>query len=253
MSNAAIFYRGASELDPTVGVVGIIVGLKTPSANKKTGAMLQTYIMLDAVHPLDAVRNGKDAAVCGDCAFRSGNGCYVNVERAPSNLWKKRNSLPSIHASGIPVGSWVRVGTYGDPCALPYSAWLALLPWTGRRLTGYTHQWRRPTVQPFKRFCMASTEDTASTQQAQAMGWRTFRVRAPGAPLLDSEIECANTTSGVQCINCGLCNGTLISPDYPGSGAKNISIEVHGGAVSARRANNAVHWAELLRAGVLTP
>ena len=66
---------------------------------------------------------------------------------------------------------------------------------------------------------MASVESEKLAIQAQSRGFRTFRVRKPGAELLPGEIECPSS-AGVQCIDCRLCNGN--------KQARNISIEAHG-------------------------
>src|SRR6516164_11283708 len=79
-----IFYRGASRIDgaPIVGIS------TTDSGNRKTGSMIQTWIIRDDVHPVVASRTGADSAICGNCPHRgqhdaSGNRvagtrtCYV--------------------------------------------------------------------------------------------------------------------------------------------------------------------------------
>jgi len=108
---------------------------------------------------------------------------------------------------------------------------------------GFTHQWRDEALQDFREFCMASTEDTASTREAWEKGWRTFRLRPAGTPLLRGEIECVERTRGVVCADCTLCRGTSIA-------AKHISIQVHGNATA--RAAGVSRYLELARAGVLS-
>ena len=61
-----IIYRGPSLLDGSP-----IVAIATYSArNRKTGAMVQTYIIRDDMDPVTASRTGADAAICGACPLR---------------------------------------------------------------------------------------------------------------------------------------------------------------------------------------
>ena len=55
-------------------------------------------------------------------------------------------------------------------------------------------------------------------RQYQALGAKTFRVALPDDSLYDNEIECLADSKGIQCIDCGLCDGQ----------SKNIAIVVHG-------------------------
>ena len=61
-----IFYRGASQIDgaPIVGIATV------NSGNRKTGVMVQTWIIRDDVHPVVASRTGADASICGNCPHR---------------------------------------------------------------------------------------------------------------------------------------------------------------------------------------
>ena len=73
-----IAYEGPSLIDGAQIVV-IVTGLKGPSKNRKTGNMVQTFILARDVHPLEALRSGEDASICGQCEHRpalvrAGNG-----------------------------------------------------------------------------------------------------------------------------------------------------------------------------------
>jgi hypothetical protein len=48
----------------------IVTGLTERSKNKKTGGMIQTYIIRTDMSPLDAMRQDKDKAICGNCPLR---------------------------------------------------------------------------------------------------------------------------------------------------------------------------------------
>ena len=61
MNNAAIIYEGPSVIDGKP-----IVAIATYSGrNRKTGAMVQTYILRADLNPLDASKTGEDASICG--------------------------------------------------------------------------------------------------------------------------------------------------------------------------------------------
>ena len=61
-----IIYRGLSLLDDAP----IIVLAKDDSPNRKTGMMMQTYIIREDVEPSEANRTGKDFSICGTCEHR---------------------------------------------------------------------------------------------------------------------------------------------------------------------------------------
>jgi hypothetical protein len=77
----------------------IVTGVTRASDNVKTGNMLQIWILLDRVSPVDGVQSGLDAStICRGCPFASGNGCYVNVGQAPLGVWNanKRGAYPKL-------------------------------------------------------------------------------------------------------------------------------------------------------------
>jgi hypothetical protein len=112
--------------------------------------------------------------------------------------------LPELFA-----GMAFRIGTYGDPCAVPFQVWRACTL-RAAVINGYTHQWRDPRFAAFKLLCMASADSVVDMEMAHAMGWRTFRVRGAGEPVLKSEKPCpASKEMGhrTSCVNCKACGG----------------------------------------------
>lgn len=233
-SNGLILYQGPSTLDGAPIVV-IAVGLTNASANSKTGAMLQTYILRADMRPTDAIKIGADASICGDCVHRGdgtgkGRTCYVNVGQGPLVVWKTftRGGYP--HASSaseiIDAGRsrTVRLGSYGDPAAVPAHVWQALTS-HAKAHTGYTHQWR--TAGALRGLCMASADSVTEASEAQAQGWRTFRVALPSHVTRTSvEVVCPASVEGgrkLLCEQCKACSGAQ-------SGRKgSIVIQAHGG------------------------
>ena len=220
MANGTILYRGPSLFDGA-DVVCIAIGLKHSSSNRKTGGMLQTYILRTDISPVLAVKMGLDASICHDCDARGdgtgkGRWCYVNLGQGPRSVWDAYSRGVYSFAESIDDvggGRMVRVGTYGDPAAVPADVWTQLLSRAAGH-TGYTHQWRR--APQLASICMASADSREDSLEAWGAGWRTFRVAdVPG----EGEIECPSSR-GVQCVDCRLCDGAGL--------AKSITIPAHG-------------------------
>lgn len=227
-----VFYEGPSELDgsPIVAIATL------ESENSKTGDMIQTWILRKDVHPLEAIGTGADASICGDCVHRGVDGprtCYVDVGKAPAGVWKAYHRGAYLPLMGDPGtiaslvrGRVVRLGSYGDPAAVPVMYWHALVYGSDGH-SGYSHQWRRAEFQDLRAYCMASVESESERDLAHAMGWRTFRVRSESQSLAQGEIVCPASDEGGkrrQCIQCRACDGA----DRPGKAS--IAIVVHGRA-----------------------
>ena len=232
-SSSYEFWRGVG-LDGAP-VVAIATGLVNKSVNRKTGAMVQTYILRADMSPVDASKLGLDRSVCGECPLRQFTvrtakletgaqtaECYVNLGWL-TVMWNAWNAgkMPRIspaelgdivEASRMPV----RQGAYGDPAVLPQTVWDQL---DRRRGTSYSHQWRTAQVQAFS---MASVTTLDEAAEAQSMGYRTYRVDVDQVGPQENEITCPAESRGVTCADCGLCNGNR------GAGAKNIVIHPMG-------------------------
>jgi len=211
--------------------VVIVTGLARKSKNAKTGDMLQTWILHDDVPPIDALRSGKDQSICGSCPLRGfagkQRGCYVRVDQAPTNVWKayKRGAYQEMPLyspwSMFGANRAIRLGSYGDPVAVPLMIWDSLIS-RASNWTGYTHQWHREDSQEYRHILMASVESFEQMQYARIMGWRTFRIG--GVATRKDEIHCPATAEGgfkAQCETCGLCKGVSLN-------AANIVLRAHG-------------------------
>lgn len=232
-----ILYEGASMLDGAPIAV-IANRIETASNNVKTGAMVQTFIIRSDVSPMAALKSGEDASVCGDCQHRPANqgSCYVNVGRSVMAVYgaltRGRYARPGVDYDPAILpdlfeGSTFRLGSYGDPAAAPFQIWQHATSKVAAR-NGYSHQWR--AFPAFKALCMASCDSATDYLEARAAGWRTFRVRAPGAPLLAKEVICpASKEAGAKttCASCRACGGTA------SKARANIAIVAHG--ATARR------------------
>jgi len=233
-ANGVILYEGPSKLDGKPIVV-IATGIRNKSANAKTGAMVQTYIIRSDVSPIDAVKTGEDASICGTCPHRgdgtgAGRSCYVTLIHGPRSVYAsyKRGIYPkanAFEASLIFAGKMVRLGTYGDPAAAPYALWKVALR-DAKGWTGYTHQWRDVPAH-WAELVMASADSVEDMDAAHAKGYRTFRVTSePFANIKGRETVCpASEEKGkvTDCFSCRACMGT--------SGKARVSVQIaaHGG------------------------
>lgn len=212
-----IIYRGASQLD---GAPIVVVAL-TNSTNVKTGNMVQTYILVDnGRSPIDNARSLADASICGDCKHRTGLGgaCYVNLgqgARAVAAAIVAGNYPADILAAqSAATGRMVRLGTYGDPAAVPANIWRTLLA-NAQGHTGYSHQWQTGKAgADIMALCMASADNAEERAAAKAAGYRTFRVRAADEAMAAGEFVCPASKEAGQkklCGECGACDGGINS------------------------------------------
>lgn len=232
-----IIYRGPSLLDGSP-----IVAIATYSGrNRKTGAMVQTYIIREDMDPVTASRTGADAAICGACPLRGvanpakGKGqadnraCYVTLIHGPALVYRShvRGVYPDATdpdaATAIGWGRMVRIGTYGDPAAVPESVWEALTM-RAKGWTAYTHQWLyHPDALTY---AMASVESLTAAKYIWARNGRTFRIIRDVAEIDPArEVLCpASAEAGKRttCADCRLCAGQATrSP-------KSVAIVAHG-------------------------
>ena len=237
-----VVYQGPSRID---GAPIVVIAI-TAGSNRKTGDMLQTYIMRRDIDPISASRTGLDYSICGNCPHRGkpapdktkgwavGRSCYVNLLHGPAGLWRtyvagKYRDISDDDSAIVALGKaqYVRLGTYGDPAAVPDAVWDSLTRYSSG-VTGYTHQAGIVRV-PYRKL-MISADSVRQAIDAHNNGRRTFRV-IPIAQwkqygknaLLDNEVLCpASIEAGKKttCNNCLLCDAT--------KPARSIAIVAHG-------------------------
>jgi hypothetical protein len=232
-----IIYRGPSLLDGAP----IVVVATFSKRNRKTGGMVQTYILRDDMDPVTASRTGADAAICGACPLRGvanaakgkgqadGRACYVTLIHGPSLVY--RSNLRGVYpdathhedTTALGYGRMVRIGTYGDPAAVPAHVWEALTM-RAKGWTAYTHQWlHQPDALTY---AMASVESLTAAKYIWARDGRTFRIIRDVAEIDPArEVLCpASAEAGKRttCADCRLCAGQATrSP-------KSVAIVAHG-------------------------
>lgn len=204
MHRGVLLWHGPSQINGEPVFALIQFG----SGNRKTGSMRQTYILSAERSPLAAVQDRLEESICGTCPHRpqadGSRSCYVDL-RSLTNVWQ------SITGSGIRtgiategryltlqeaaslcgvdtkralellgMGERVRLGTYGDPAAIPAALWSTLTS-QAETWTGYTHQWQNKAVsseqrQALKPLVRASVDDAQGYQESTSTGWVPFVV-----------------------------------------------------------------------------
>ena len=227
-----ILWQGPSRIDGKPIVA--IATMKT--SNRKTGQMVQTWVLRADMMPTDAIKTRADVSICGACVHRGNpktgrkRSCYVNVGQAPAAVWKayKAGRYATEWTPDTFAGRKVRLGAYGDPAAVPAHIWADVLRYSAGH-TGYTHQWRNRKLRDVLKWCQASTdsaEDVARVRALPVIGQSagSFRVLRDGESLLPGEVYCPSDT-GVTCADCMACDGSgvLVAISAHGSGAKNYA------------------------------
>jgi hypothetical protein len=235
-----IVYEGPSVLDGAP----IVVIATMSTDNRKTGDMVQTWIIRSDMSPLDASKAKADSSICGNCPHKwsVGGACYVNLGQAPMSIYNayKRGAYP--HATPEQLqqllrNRLVRLGAYGDPAAVPVHILQTLTAYASGH-TGYTHQMRHKNFDPnVLNYCMASADTLKQATNLWAAKARTFRIVQDITEMKQdgTEIECLSDAKGIPCSDCLLCYGK----DNGTNGTKpNIVIAVHGSR-AGRFLNNA--------------
>lgn len=230
-----VVWEGLSPVDGAPIV--LIATLK--SANRKTGDMVQTWILRQDMAPGEAIATGADASVCGSCPHRgrmvdgrnTGRSCYVDPHKAPLSVWRtyQRGGYARVSplvAGRLLAGRSIRLGAYGDPAMVPLSVLRALVARASGH-TGYTHQWRNVNYR-YRDLLMASADSIDDYKQARRKGYRAFVVvprDADSYPAGTVECMAVRDRNPKQCIDCGACAGTR---NGAVSGAVSIAIRAHG-------------------------
>ena len=279
-----ILWRGASYYDGSP-VVYVATKFRDDSANEKTGGMVQTFILPDPIAAdidVDGKRPAKIVAwlkatgaksICGDCPHawqydestgehRKGS-CYVREYQAPAAVLgavarRMRGESDSYAVAGVDFPDhWIpeigrerdiRLGSYGDPAAVPAAVSIDFVRHaTGR--TGYTHFWKsdvalaRSNARALAPIVMASADSPVDVESANAIGFRAFYVtpknalgigrdvlsnaRKIGATLCPASKEYENATGNrTNCQKCGLCSGAT----GKGANARDVLIPDHSAA-----------------------
>lgn len=213
--NGYVIYKGPSLLD---GQPIVAIAITKESKNSKTGNMIQTYILVDnGKSPAHNMYMLNDISICGKCPHRRGTGgsCYVNIFQGTTQVWKSymNGNYPynPIQAKKDSENRVVRMGTYGDPAAIPRHVWDNLLELSSGH-TGYTHQHVNNKSNHIMDLVMASADSEYDRVIAKKKGYRTFRIRTADEPIMAGEFVCpASEEAGKRktCMECKACDGGI--------------------------------------------
>lgn len=210
-----VLWRGLSPINrqPIVAVLTIT------SANRKTGNMMQVWILNESCDPVQSIATGEDVSICGNCPHRKqpdgARTCYVNPGQAPLSVYRTWQSGGYHHINTLSPdgkaklfkGRGIRWGAYGDPACIPADI-VAECSALASYHTAYTHQWGQPWAAAHRGLLMASCDSVTDHDKARAMGWATFTVASVNARVTHAK-QCPATVehSQAQCATCKLCNG----------------------------------------------
>ena len=253
-----IIYSGKSQLDNQTDIVCIATD---NSSNQKTGSMVQTWILNANLDPISANRWGNDRSICGECIHKgteksllefkgtaAQRSCYVLL-LGPQSIYKTyiaggyKTARPD-KLGKLGRGRIIRVGSYGDPAAVPADIWRNLLKecagWTG-----YSHQLLSADKTnlnnqflEYSDFCMLSADTLEQARLAWSQGLRTYRT-VESVEEIDNahEILCpASEQAGKRttCEKCKLCSGSKGKAQK----ARSVAIPVHGSGKKHFSANS---------------
>ena len=243
-----IAYEGPSRLNKEEKIVVIVTGVGSRksdrSSNEKTGEMAQVWILLADTHPIEAISDGSDEAICGSCVLRGVleenkdgsttnrmRSCYVEVQNAPRAIWQSYqdgNYEPLTDDVTWPTQS-TRLGAYGDPSSAPFAINKDLVSRGNGKQTGYTHQHSDRKFHPMRKLVMASVHSEDEAKELHAKGWRTFRTMSEWELPMANELICpASEEEGkrLTCEECLACSGTGLKDSR--RNAMSVAIRAHG-------------------------
>jgi hypothetical protein len=232
-----VIYQGKSLIDgKSISVVYL-----PQSLNKKTGNMAQTYIIRSDIDPRLASKTGEDYSICGSCKHRGsvttepdrkqakGRTCYVNLAQGVLIVYKQlmKGAYPVVNnhkdIQSLGDNQVVRLGTYGDPSAVPSYIWDSLLS-KAKKHTSYTHQSHNSSCDVRSDISMMSADSYEESKKFWSKGLRTFRVMQKDEVLdKTKEVLCpASKEAGrrATCETCVLCSGSNLN-------AKSVAIYQH--------------------------
>ena len=240
-----IIWRGKSQLDSSADIAVVMSRIVEPSENIKTGRMIQIQILNYGKEFKDF--NPMSESICGDCQHKN-KSCYVLWNKSIYSSWKRAMQLEELtlnQAVQLCTGRSIRLGTAGDPAAVPAKVWRKLVN-VAKNWTAYTHQWHRKEFQEYKEFCMASCDSVPQEELARALGWLPFTVGPVESKMTTTELynglnfetetmQCPATRfEKANCADCGLCSGLMV---HKKNGAKlqrrnqnfkGIGVRLHG-------------------------
>ena len=80
LQNSYIVWEGASLINGSP-IVLILTGFVSSTSNRKTGRLIQSWILQQDIVPTEAAKRGFDRGICGSCPMKlsQSGSCYVNL------------------------------------------------------------------------------------------------------------------------------------------------------------------------------
>ena len=156
--------------------------MNAKTSNKKTGDMIQTWILYDGIEPHKAFKIKEyGETVCGNCphAGYNNNSCYVKWFHAPLNVYKAYKNNRYDYFDGnyeIFRDKSIRFGSCGDPTLIPIDIVKKIIE-VSKNHTGYTHQWINKFALPYKGLFQASVDSFDEYLKANSLGFKCFYVK----------------------------------------------------------------------------
>lgn len=190
--------------------------------NRKTGPVIGAF---------HGGTREESKASCKGCPYLKDKSCYSQFGTPSfghSSMIRAQDkgkdySLPASERAaktrtGDTRARGIRVGEIGDPSGMKKSEFKAARKLAGEMgvpLLCYTHFWRKGSRGAWlKGESMASVGSLAEVDEAAKQGWRAAVVipadtkeRVLRTPAGERVIVCPHQTKGVQCVDCGLCDG----------------------------------------------
>lgn len=211
-------------------VACIVTGLDKPTANKKTGNLLQTWFIGTDKPPAEQKKN-KVHSVCNLCPLIA-RGCYVMTQWSVSAIYNKykNGGYKKITDLNIFKGRKVRWGSYGEGILCNYNLFKKINK-ISSGWTAYTHNHHLKKYQKYKQWMMASVENLQQAKECWKKNWRTFRIVKDIKEKTEFEVICPAQPAyfeiakkKITCEDCMLCCGNA------SKSPKSIVIVAHGGA-----------------------
>jgi len=227
-------YDGKSKLDSKKDILSFLY-LK-PTRNSKLGSRFNYTVYAPSKY--DTLHSIQSPAVCGDCTLakpETGN-CYVTfnhlntISKWVDNHKETINYKPDLFSSDdfsylkmYVNGSYLRLGSQGDPVSIPIDITLKLAELYDYKFTSYTHVHSLEKILGYEKLTLVSCETVEQAKYFQNYNFRTARIVPEGEKLLPSEIVCPEQEG--KTLNCSMC--MLCNPSNENI-KKNIVFRPHG-------------------------
>ena len=202
-SNCAVISKYNTFGDHTIVVISETSNRKL-QARFFVGKTFNIYIIPSSDKQIDSWEAYENVVCSKECPHRKDQlgDCYVGsysvwsvVRKYRESLAENKNPQTIYDKSNYAV----RATAHGDMEVLNFEGRMFMynLLVNASEARAYTSGWNTPHMQMFSDICMASVNDIESARQAQALGWKTYRVRHNTSTQKDlREVNCVVLGNG---------------------------------------------------------